>query len=456
MAAGPGSISSSREPGESEFRSAQEGSEQREVCPQQPRMVLRAVILTLALVTVSGYNSDISGELVANVAWDYLSQPSTNGKDEAQQITELTQQLRNLFQYHYLALMYNKPYTYDVKELVPFAINLYQGLTKDSEKSKEETRKELQELRAKMLPHAQEVSQKIEDIVRRLPETVFEYSKIEDNNIKTQKWMIAGRISGIRQRLETALHDKAGDPQALLASEFDLLQKQNINDLFEVLGYLMGYEYELKKEIDKQVQALGRSLAPLAQDQQEKLKHQLDGLSFQMKKAADPLLAKVPPGQEELCYHLRNLTEDAREKVKGNREELLEALAELGRRLDQQIQDSGRSLPLSEELFQKAIEQLLREFGRKLGPNAGDGDDHLIFLEKELKDKVKTFFNNILKEVHEKRMALRSQEGNQTLGEQNPAPSEPSPTPSGPNPAICNQPPPLQNRFPFSVHNQEA
>lgn len=419
-------------------------------------MILKAVILTLALVTVSGYNADISGDQVANVAWDYLSQPGTNGKDEAQQITELTQQLRNLFQYHYLALLYNKPYIYDVKELVPFAINLYQRLTKDSEKSKEDTRKELQELRAKMLPHAQEVSQKIQDTLRRLPETVFKYPKTVYGTMDRQKWMMGTRISGIRERLETALHDKVGDPQALLTSEFDLLQKQNINDLFEGLAYLMGFEHQFNKEIDKQVQALGRGLAPLAQDQQEKLKHQLDGLSFQMKKAVDPLLAKFAPSHEELCYHLRNLTEDTLEKVKGNSEEVLEALAELGRRLDQQIQDSERSLPLSEELFQKAIERLLREFGQKLGPNAGDGDDHLIFLEKELKDEVKTFFNNILKEIHEKRMALRSQEGNQTLGEQNPAPSEPSPTPSGPNPAICNQPPPLQNRFAFSVHNEEA
>ncbi|XP_055963667.1 apolipoprotein A-IV-like isoform X3 [Sorex fumeus] len=285
-------------------------------------MILKAVILSLVLVAVSGDSEvppdelpDVTGDQVATVVWNYFSQQNTNAKEEEEQKSELTQQIKTLFCNQRFARIINKPYTCDVKELVTFAVSLYHRLTKDSDKLKEENRKELEELRARMLPHAQ-------------------------------------------------------------------------NDV------------------------------------QDKLDHQLEGLSFQMRKRADQLQANISAGYQELWPRLKVLIEDTRETLSGDMEDSPKALDELHERLDQQLEEFQHTLALYVEPFGNGMVQLVKQFGQKLGPNPGDGEDYLIFLEMDLKDKVRSFFNRIQKETHDKRLALQNQDKNLALLEQagSPAP----------------------------------
>ncbi|XP_055963668.1 apolipoprotein A-IV-like [Sorex fumeus] len=393
-------------------------------------MTLKAVILSLVLVAVSGYSGappgewpEINGDQVATVVWDYFSQQNTNAKEEEEQKSELTQQIKTFFRNQWFARIINKPYNYDVEELVPFAISLHLALTKDSDKLKEENQKELEELRARMLPHAQNVSQSITDSVRALQGYVFEYPEMIHQDVDRQRWMMSDHSAAIIKPVELAFGDHADNLQASLTSALDRIQLQINNDMAELEVRQTAYVMELKERLNRSVVELGRSLAPFAQDVQDKLDHQLEGLSFQMRKRADQLQANVSAGYQELWPRLKALIEDTRETLSGNTEDPPKALAELCKRLDQQLEEFQRSLALFEEPFGNGMVQLVKQFGQKLGPNPGDGEDYLIFLEMDLKDKVRSFFNRIQKETHDKRLALQNQDKNQTLLEQAPSPA---------------------------------
>nr|XP_008514965.1 PREDICTED: apolipoprotein A-IV [Equus przewalskii] len=140
---------------------------------EEPSMFLKAVVLTLALVAVTGAWAEVNADQVATVVWDYFSQLSNSAKEAVEHLqkSELTQKLNTLFQDK---LEEVNTYRTDLqKRLVPFATALHERLTKDSEKLKEEIRKELEELRARLLPHADEGSQKIGDNMRELERPVF-------------------------------------------------------------------------------------------------------------------------------------------------------------------------------------------------------------------------------------------------------------------------------------------
>ncbi|XP_055963672.1 apolipoprotein A-IV-like [Sorex fumeus] len=249
------------------------------------------------------------------------------------------------------------------------------------------------------------------------------------NDVKSQRWMMSRHSAAIIKPIEKAIRDHADNLQSLLTSAMDKIQEQNRKDtgILEVMQ--VTYIMELKERLNRSVVELGRSLAPFAQDVQDKLDHQLEGLSFQMRKRADQLQANVSAGYQELWPRLKALIEDTRETLSGDTEDPLKALAELYKRLDQQLEEFQHTLALYVEPFGNGMVQLVKQFGQKLGPNPGDGEDYLIFLEMDLKDKVRSFFNRIQKEGHDKRLALQNQGKNLTLLEQagSAAPSEQSP-----------------------------
>ncbi|XP_054989019.1 apolipoprotein A-IV-like [Sorex araneus] len=394
-------------------------------------MILKAVILSLALVAVSGDSEEalddfpvINGDEVATEVWDYFSQPSTNAKEEEEQKSELTQRIKTLFHNHIWARLTNRTFTYDVEELVSFAVSLHQNLTKDSEKLKEENRKELEELRAKMVPHAPKVSQIIGDTVQQLQGYVSAYPEMIHRDVDRLRWMMDIHSKKIIKPIETALRDQADNLQALLTSAIDQIQTKIWTYISELEVRQVTYIMELKNRLNRSVEELGRNLAPFAQGVQEKLDHQLEGLSLQMKKHAEQLQANVSAGYQHLWPRLKVLIEDARETLRGHTEQPDKALAELYKRLDQQLEEFQRSLALFEEPFSQGMVQLVNMFGQKLGPNPGHGEDYLIFLEKDLKDKVKPFFRRIQKESHDKLLALQNQGKNLTLLEQAQSPAQ--------------------------------
>ncbi|XP_055963670.1 apolipoprotein A-IV-like [Sorex fumeus] len=383
-------------------------------------MILKAVILSLALVAVSGDSEvppgkwpEVSDKQVAAVVCDYFSQQNTTAKEEEEQKSELTQQLETLFQNYFWARLQDKPYIYDVKDLVPFAVSLHLRLTQESDKLKEEIRKEQEELRARMLPHAQNVSQSIADYLVLMREVVDQYLNMINQIITGKRQGLEKGVPLILNLIETALRDNGEDLPAFLTSITDRVKNETMGRIIIFEAYQLEYEKFLMAGIDQKIEELRRSLAPFAQDMQDKLDHQLEGLFFQMKKHADQLQANISAGYQELCQRLKNIIDDTQKTLRGNSEEPQKAVAEMGKQYDQQLEEFQRTLALYKEPFEKAMVQLVEEFGRKLvSPNVGEGEDYLIFLEKDLKDKVKSFFNTIKKESQEKHPALQNQDKN--------------------------------------------
>ena len=105
-------------------------------------MFLKAAVLTLALVAITGTRAEVTSDQVANVVWDYFTQLSNNAKEAVEQFqkTDVTQQLSTLFQDKlgdastYADGVHNK--------LVPFVVQLSGHLAQETERVKEEIKKE--------------------------------------------------------------------------------------------------------------------------------------------------------------------------------------------------------------------------------------------------------------------------------------------------------------------------
>lgn len=89
--------------------------------------------------------------------------------------------------------------------------------------------------------------------------------------------------------------------------------------------------------------------------------------------------------------------EDVQSKVKGNTEGLQKSLEDLNRQLEQQVEEFRRTVEPMGEMFNKALVQQLEQFRQQLGPNSGEVESHLSFLEKSLREKVNSFMSTLEK-----------------------------------------------------------
>ena len=86
-------------------------------------------------------------------------------------------------------------------------------------------------------------------------------------------------------------------------------------------------------------------------------------------------------------------------------------LLELRSHLDQQVEEFRLKVEPYGETFNKALVQQVEDLRQKLGPLAGDVEGHLSFLEKDLRDKVNTFFSTLKEEASQgQSQALPAQE----------------------------------------------
>ncbi|XP_049634132.1 apolipoprotein A-IV-like [Suncus etruscus] len=372
---------------------------------EQPRMILKAVIMSLALVAGTSalpemndddINISVSADEVATVVWDYLSQLNSDASGTVDQRAELTQKLKTFFQENMLVSFQDKLFPDEMeKELVPFAIDLYKCLTKDLQRKKEEIQKELEDLQGEMAPHTQEVKQKVGDNARLLQKILRPYSNMLKDVVDRMSFLNAQVIKSIKD-LENGLSDNAKSLQALVSSMPNKIKENFKMNLLEFQAILIEYQHEIKKMINHPIKELNNSLAPFVQDM-HKLNHQLEGLSFQLNKETLKLVANISASIQELW----KLLEPA--MLRGNMDELQKSLAKLNRSVEEQVEEFQLKVSPYIETFDKAMGQKVEEFGQKLGPHAGYMDDHLIFLEKDLKDKVKSSFNSLKKKIQNRK-----------------------------------------------------
>ncbi|KAM7337667.1 hypothetical protein ACRRTK_003786 [Alexandromys fortis] len=325
-------------------------------------MFLKAVVLTLALVAITGTRAEVSEDQVATVVWDYFIQLGNNAKEAMEKIqkSDITQQLK--------------------------CSDREQGL---------QTLRRWRTARLHNVTLAWEVNTQAQELKRQL--------------------------TPYMQRMQTTLQENVDNLQASMtpfANEFKDKFNQNVEEL---KASLTPRASELKATIDQNLQELRSSLAPLAEGVQEKLNHQLEGLAFQMKKNAEELQTKVSTNIEQLQKKLAPLVEDVHSKLKGNTEGLQKSLEDLNSQLDQQVEEFRRTVEPLGEMFNKALVQQMEQFRQQLGSNSGDVQSHLSFLEKNLREKVSFFMGSLeKKESPDQTLALPVAE---QVQEPNPKPS---------------------------------
>ncbi|XP_049634459.1 apolipoprotein A-IV-like [Suncus etruscus] len=241
-----------------------------------------------------------------------------------------------------------------------------------------------------MASHIQEVKQKIGENARLLLERLGPYFHMLKSSVSRISFLNAQVIKSIKD-LENALHENVESLQALVPSMPNKIKENIAMNLLKFQAILMTFKHEVKKTINESMKKLSSSLAPFVKDTQN-IDHQLEGLSFQLKRETVKLVANLSVKTYELWKLLEPLPES---KLKGNKGDLHNCLAILNRLMNEQFKIFQCKVSSNIETFEKVMGQKLEEFGQKLGPHAGYMDDHLIFLEKELKDKVKSFFNNL-------------------------------------------------------------
>ncbi|XP_049634364.1 apolipoprotein A-IV-like [Suncus etruscus] len=363
-------------------------------------MILKAVIMSLALVAGSSalheikdddLDTVVSADEVATVVWDYFSQQNCDANDSVNQIAELTQKLKALFQESIVAVVYNQSFPEEIEnDLVPFAIDLHKLFPKDLKRKKDEIQKELKDLQADMKSHSQEVKEKMKENVHLMQKQLEPYSNVLKDCVDSMSDLNA-QIIKIKKELEKGLSDDTDGLTALMSSLPNKIKKHITKYLFELQSILMALEYEIKKTISQSMMELRRSLIPFVKDTQ-KLEDQLEGLSFQLKKEVLQLMANLSARIQEVWKQLDPLPEAM---LKDTTNELTKSLTELNSLVVKQAEEFQHKVSPYIGTFNKVMVQKVEEFGQKLAPHASYMDDHLIFLEKDLKDKVMSFFHSL-------------------------------------------------------------
>ncbi|ERE75665.1 apolipoprotein A-IV-like protein [Cricetulus griseus] len=382
-------------------------------------MFLKAVVVTLALVAITGTRAEVDADQVSTVMWQLFTQLSDNAKEAMEQVqkSDITQQLKKTgacaIRGRDVEMSGDPPST--CKNLRPCATERHtvaqrdpelgegrelkskmnERLTKDAVRVKEEIQKELEDLRARMMPHANTVSQTIGDNMQKLQQHLKPYAEGLQTKVNTQAQELKRQLTPYMQRMQTTVQENMDNLQASMmpyANEFKDKFNQNVEEL---KGRLTPRASELKATIDQNLEDLRRSLAPLAEGVQEKLNHQLEGLAFQMKKNAEELQTKVSANVDQLQKKLAPLVEDVHSKLRGNTEGLQKSLEDLNSQLDQQVEEFRRTVEPLGEMFNKALVQQMEQFRQQLGSNSGDVQGHLSFLEKSLREKVSSFMGTL-------------------------------------------------------------
>ena len=239
-------------------------------------MFLKAAVLTLALVAITGTRAEVTSDQVANVVWDYFTQLSNNAKEAVEQFqkTDVTQQLSTLFQDKlgdastYADGVHNK--------LVPFVVQLSGHLAQETERVKEEIKKELEDLRDRMMPHANKVTQTFGENMQKLQEHLKPYAVDLQDQINTQTQEMKLQLTPYIQRMQTTIKENVDNLHtSMMPLATNLKDKFNRN-MEELKGHLTPRANELKATIDQNLEDLRRSLAPLTVGVQEKLNHQME------------------------------------------------------------------------------------------------------------------------------------------------------------------------------------
>ncbi|XP_041314053.1 apolipoprotein A-IV [Pyrgilauda ruficollis] len=361
------------------------------------RMAPKAAALVLVLLAISGSRADVNPDEVASVIWKYFTELGSNAKDTVEQLhqTELSKQLNTLLKSNLQSV---SAYAEDLQErLVPFAVDMQARLAQDSQRLKEQIRRELQELQAKLAPYADEVHQQIGTNIRQLQAKMSPYAEELRSQVDRSAGELKRALEPYAAELRERLQDNAESIQASLSPYADRLQQQIDGGVESVKQRLAPVADELKAQVEQSVAELRKGLSPYAQEVQDGLNRQLDSLTVQMERVAEELRSRLAASSEELRAQLSPLARELREAASGDAESLRQRLQPLAQQLEQRVGQTletfrQQAAPFG-ETFGKQLVQRLEEMRGKLDSGAAGVEDHLELLEKEVREKVAAFLS---------------------------------------------------------------
>uniref|UniRef100_G1PKJ5 Apolipoprotein A-IV n=1 Tax=Myotis lucifugus TaxID=59463 RepID=G1PKJ5_MYOLU len=356
-------------------------------------MTLKAVVLTLALVAVTGTRAEVSADQVATVVWNYFRQLGNNAKAAVEDLqkSELPQQLKKP-----APVLLEDPGR--IQNITSERTGHPHGKGPPRPLAQAGERKAVRSRHLQLRPAGREIETHTQG--NSLVCQPFAQDKLR-TEVRAQTEKLRDQLSPYARHMETMLRDQKDNLQASLEPMADELQGLIDQNVKKLKGQLTPYADNLKEQIDKHVETLRQNLAPFAEGAQEKLNHQLEALAWQMKKDADFLKNKLQADADQLGRSLAPLAENVRSKMAGGATDLQEALAHLGTQLDLNVEQFRRSVEPHGEAFNKILVQQVKELNEKLypdpDPDSGDGQRLKTFLEMHLRDKVNSFFSSLQK-----------------------------------------------------------
>ncbi|OBS74403.1 hypothetical protein A6R68_15056 [Neotoma lepida] len=295
-------------------------------------MFLKAVVLTLALVAITGTRAEVSADQVATVMWDYFTQLSNNAKEAVEQLqkSDITQQLKNG---------------------VTWWVDKNSGA--QQKKSKTTLQENVDNLQASMMPVANEFKEKfdrnVEELKGRLTPHASELKATIDKNLEDLRSSLAPLAEGVQEKLNHQLEGlafqmkkNAEELQTQVSAKVDQLQKKLTPLVEDVHSKLKGNTEGLQKsledlnsQLDQQVEEFRRTVEPLGEMFNRALVQQMEQFRQQLGSSSG-----------DVQGHLSFLEKSLRDKVSSF----------MGTLVKKESPDQPLALPVPEEQVQEQMQ----------------------------------------------------------------------------------------------------
>ncbi|XP_058050644.1 apolipoprotein A-IV [Ahaetulla prasina] len=339
-----------------------------------------AAFLLGFLIATTGAQDSPSPQQLTDLVWQYFTQLSSNAKEtlkQAQQL-DISKQFRDLMQDHLQAI---NPYTEEMQKKLTLYIT---QISEEVEKLSEKVKIELEQLQTDIAPFAVDVQNQVTLTAENLKTQLMPYTDQLQATTDILTTQITQKLASLVQELQAQVKENVGDP-ATLSPYIQRLQ-QTVNQQVEDIKVQLGpFPAELKAKVDQAVEELYRGLSPYAQTTQEQLRRQLEELSFQVEKSAEAFRDKLQGEAEQLRGRLDTLLQG----------DLASHLDSLKRDIGQQIEEFRQQVGSYGDSFNHLVVEKMQKLGQRLQPQASGVEDHLSFLEKEVKEKIVVFMDSL-------------------------------------------------------------
>ncbi|XP_015668390.1 apolipoprotein A-IV [Protobothrops mucrosquamatus] len=354
-------------------------------------MSLKAAAFLLGLlVATTGAQDSPTPQQLTDLVWQYFTQLSSNVEEtlrQAQQ-SDISKQFTVLIQDNLQAM---NTYSKQMQKKMPLYITqLLAQLSEEGEKIKERIKTELEQLQTDIRPFSADVQNQVTTIAQNLKVQLASHAEELQATTDILATQISQQLASLVQELQAQLKENVGDPATL--SPYVQRLQQTVNQQMEDIKVQLGhFPAEVKAKVDQAVEELHKRLSPYAQTTPEQLRRQLEELSFRVARSAEALRDKIQEEAERLQGRLDGLLQG----------DLVSRLDSLKEDAGQQIEEFRQQVGSFGDSFNQLVVGKVQQLGQRLQDPASGVEDHLSFLEKEVREQIIAFTDS-LRETEER------------------------------------------------------